>query len=87
MGLQRIAKGLDSRTFQQDGSRSCKGYNAEVRWDDRGQRAGRKAEGGDDGARQRSEEQKELREMDRARESAQTSDGKRLAVRRGAGEG
>lgn len=50
-------------------------------------RAGQKAEGRDDGARQRSEEQKELRETDRARESAQTSDGKRLAVRRGAGEG
>lgn len=89
MGLQSIVKGLDSRTFQQklqDGSRSRKGYKAEVRWDE-GQRAGRKAEGRDDGARQRSGEQKDLREMDRAKESAQTSDGKRLAVRRGAGGG
>lgn len=60
---------------------------AEVRREDAGQRAGQKAEGRDDEARQRSEEQKELREMDRARKSAQTSDGKRLAVRRGTGEG
>lgn len=88
MGLQSIVKGLDSRTFQQklqDGSRSHKGYKAEVRWDE-GQRAGRKADGRDDGARQRSGEQTDLREMDRAKESADIK-WKRLAVRRGAGGG